>query len=129
MTNLVLAYQKEVFPLIELKRHGLLVVALFVMLKIVFWNEQLVIVAKLCLLTVWMLFIPGYLLFYNTKMEYLEKIIAGSLVSAAIIGLSSYYVGLLGLHIDYHIFVLPALLILFGAWRSGFFHKLDENSE
>jgi hypothetical protein len=44
----------------------------------------------------------------------LERLIIGTATSTAIIGISSYYLGLIGLHVKYHGIIIPAALISIG---------------
>ena len=110
--------KKEIFDFAkrELKYIGLLLLLLIIILKIVYFKENPVIAMRMAFSLFWLFLLPGYfiMLYWKEKLDFVERIIAGSALSAAIIGVSSYYAGLAGLNIKYHAVVLPLALILAG---------------
>ena len=110
--------KKEVFETIkkEMKYTGILFLLSVIIFKIAFYNENFIILLRNVLALFWLFVLPGYfiMLYWNEKLEFVERFIAGIALSAAIIGILSYYIGLIGLNIKYHIFVLPLALILIG---------------
>ncbi|MCH8004060.1 MAG: hypothetical protein IH934_05520 [Nanoarchaeota archaeon] len=54
------------------------------------------------------------MLYWKGTLGFIERFIIGVALSAALIGIFSYYLGLLGLNINYQVIVLPLILILFG---------------
>src|SRR3989338_2433872 len=61
----------------------------------------------------WLFVIPGYfiMLYWQEKLDFIERFFAGIILSAAVIGISSYYFGLIGLNIKYHAVFMPLLMI------------------
>ena len=109
---------REVFNSIkeESKYIGILFVIGLVIFKIVYFKESPAVLLKIVASLFWLFVIPGYfsVLYWKEKLEFTERFVIGMMVSAAIIGIFSYYIGLIGLNIKYHIFVLPVLIIIAG---------------
>ena len=109
---------KEAFNSIkeESKYIGILFIAALIIFKIVYFKESFVVLLKIVASLFWLFVIPGYfaMLFWKEKLEFAERFVIGVLVSAAIIGIFSYYIGLIGLNIKYHAFVLPILISITG---------------
>ena len=100
----------------ELVYLGIVFLALFVILKVVFFKESFVVLARYAISLFWLFILPGYfaMLYYREKIEFIERIVVGFAVSAAVIGVFSYYIGLVGFNIKYHTFLLPLILIIAG---------------
>ncbi|MBS3097344.1 hypothetical protein J4209_00960 [Candidatus Woesearchaeota archaeon] len=101
----------------------LLVIAI-VIFKIVFFKEIFLVIIRTVLAFFWMFIIPGFALMYywHEKLSFLERFAIGAALSGAVIGLSSYYFGLLGLNIKYHGILLPSLSLIVGViiiWKKG----------
>ena len=109
---------REVFNSIkeESKYIGILFVIGLVIFKIVYFKESPAVLLKIVASLFWLFVIPGYfsVLYWKEKLEFTERFVIGMMVSAAIIGIFSYYIGLIGLNIKYHIFVLPVLIVIAG---------------
>lgn len=102
----------------EIRNLLIFIVLFFVLLKIGFYKEGLGVIFKACMAITIMDIIPGYLLsdLLFPSSGYLERMIIGIALSLAIIGIFGYYLGLIGLHIKYFIYVFYAgLLISYGA--------------
>ena len=110
--------KKEVFELAkkELKYVGILFLLVLIIFKIAFYKENLVVLFRNVLSLFWLFVLPGYfiMLHWKEKIGFLERFIIGIALSAAIIGIFSYYLGLIGLNIKYHTILLPLVLILIG---------------
>lgn len=115
----LIALKKEIFELIkkEFQYIGLLFLLALLVFKIAFFKEDLFVLARNVIALFWMFVLPSYfiLLYWHEKLGFTERFIAGIAVSAAIIGVASYYLGLFGLNIRYHIVLLPLALIIIGA--------------
>lgn len=109
------ALKKEVFELVkrEMKYVGILFLLSIVIFNIVFYKENFVVLIRNVLSLFWLFVLPGYfiMLYWNEKLEFAERFIIGIALSAAIIGIFSYYIGLVGLNIKYHAVVLPLVLL------------------
>jgi uncharacterized membrane protein len=114
----MIALKKEVFDTVkkEFKFIGILFLLALVIFKIAFFKEDLMILFRTVLSLFWLFALPGYfiMLYWKEKLEFTERFVVGIALSAAIIGILSYYIGLLGLNIKYHMFVLPLVLIVSG---------------
>lgn len=110
--------KKEAFDAVkkELAYFGLLFLIAIIMLKLVYFKESFVVVLRLVLTLFWLFALPGYciMLCWRDKLEFMERFVVGIALSAAIVGITSYYSGLLGLGIKYHTVLLPSLIILVG---------------
>lgn len=108
--------KKEIFDLKELKYLGILFLLALIIFKIAFFKENIVVLIR-TVVSLFLLFaLPGYFImfYWKEKIDFLERFVVGISLSAAIIGIFSYYTGLLGLDIKYHMFLLPVVLILIG---------------
>ena len=100
----------------ELSYIGILFIISLIVFKIAFFKENLVVLFRFVLSLFWLFVFPGYfiMLYWKDKIDFLERFIIGIMVSAAIIGIFSYYLGLMGLNIKFHAFILPLVLITIG---------------
>jgi len=110
--------KKEVFELVkrEMKYVGILFLLSLVIFKIAFYRENFVVLTRNVLSLFWLFVLPGYfiMLYWSEKLEFAERFVIGIILSAAITGISSYYIGLMGLNIRYHAVFLPLGLISIG---------------
>ena len=110
--------RKEAFEKVkkELVKLGILLLLFILIFKIIYFNEKFPVVLRTVIAIFWMLVLPGYfaMLYWSEQLELLERLIAGIALSAAVIGISSYYAGLAGLNIKYHTIILPAVLVVLG---------------
>tara|TARA_Y100000310_G_C20060137_1_gene524599 strand:- start:94 stop:450 length:357 start_codon:yes stop_codon:yes gene_type:complete len=110
--------KKEVFNTVikELKYIGILFLVVLIIFKIAFFKENLLVLIRNVLSLFWLFVLPGYflMLYWREKLEFIERFIIGIALAAAIIGIFSYYLGLIGLNIKYHTIMLPLILILLG---------------
>jgi uncharacterized membrane protein len=110
--------KKETFELIKKESQyiGLLFLLALIAFKIAFFKEDIAVLLRNVLSLFWLFALPGYFItfYWKEKLGFLERFIIGIALSAAIIGISSYYIGLVGLDIKYHAIALPLILILIG---------------
>lgn len=91
--------------------------ALFIVLfKIAFYNDSLMVILRSVFSIFWLFIIPGYfgMLYWHGKLDFIQRALIGSAVAAGLIGTISYYLGLAGLNLKYHAFILPPLVIVLG---------------
>ena len=93
----------------------LLVISLIIF-KIAFYKENFIVLLRNVLSLFWLFVIPGYfiMLYWHQKIDFIERFFIGILLSAAVIGITSYYIALLGLNIKYHPVLIPLVMILSG---------------
>ena len=110
--------KKEVFNL--LKKELAYILALFVIFliifKIIYFKESFFIITRTVLSIFWLFVLPGYfaMFYWHEKLGFIERLVVGIALSAAIIGALSYYLGLIGLNIKYHALSLPLVIIVIG---------------
>ncbi|MEK6984011.1 MAG: hypothetical protein AABX33_05535 [Nanoarchaeota archaeon] len=108
--------KKEVFDILkkEFAYIGILFLTALIIFKIAFYKEGLMVVLVDVLSLLWLFVLPGYfvMLHWKDKIDFTERIIIGTALAVGVIGSSSYYLGLFGLHIKYHILILPTVIIL-----------------
>ena len=100
----------------EIQYVGLLFIAGLVIFKIVFFNEKLFVVFRIVLSLFWLFVIPGWfiMLYWKEKLEFIERLVIGTALSAGVTGVASYYFGLFGLNLKYHAVLLPLVIIFIG---------------
>jgi uncharacterized membrane protein len=91
-------------------------VLVLIAFKILFASESFSVVLRTVAAVFWLIFLPGYAItfYWIEKLKFYERFIIGIAISTAIIGLLSYYIGLMGLNIKYHAVLLPLVLIIIG---------------
>ena len=87
-----------------------------IVFKLIFYKQDLLTAARLVLSLFWAFAIPGYflMLYWHDKIEFRERFAIGIGLGAAVIGILSYYLGLIGINIKWHGFLLPAVIIAVG---------------
>ena len=110
--------KKEIFNVLkkELPYIGILFLFSIAIFKIVFFKDTIVILLRSVLALFWLFVLPGYciMLYWNEKLEFIERFIIGIIFSAGATGIFSYYIGLIGLNIKYHTVLLPLVIIVIG---------------
>jgi len=118
----------------KLKNEWIYILALFVLgliiFKVVFYKEQFTVILKVVAGLFWLFVLPGFSLMYywHNKLDFLERFLIGVAASLALIGTTSYYAGLIGLHTKYHAILLPIILLVFGSliiWKKI---KIQDNT-
>ena len=109
---------KKIFDLLkkELAYIGILYLLMLMIFKIVFFNENLIVAVKMTLALFWLFVVPGYslMLYWKEKLDFIERLIVGIALAGGVNGIASYYLGLAGLHIKHHVFLLPVLVMIAG---------------
>lgn len=113
-----IALRKEIFETTkkEALYIGLLFLLILVTFKIIFYKEELIVIARFVLSFYFALVLPGFslLLYWVEKLGFFERFVISIPLSAALVGILSYYIGILGVHIKYLSLILPIFLILLG---------------
>ena len=89
---------------------------MFVVLKIAFFNEPFFSSLRVAFSFFYVYCLPGYaLLFYwHENFSFIERFLAGTVMGIALVGIFSYYLGLLGWNVNNQHIVLPLLFIALG---------------
>ena len=81
---------------------------------IVFYKEPIISTIRITLAIAVMTYVPGYLLTKRIFEQNSQRLLFGSAISIIIIGISAYYLGLIGIQLQISAFMLPLTLILTG---------------
>lgn len=110
--------KKEVFNQLksELAYIGIIFLIILIVFKIAFFKENLIILLRSVVALFWIFALPGYfiMLYWKEKLGFTERFIIGIALAASLIGIASYYLGLIGLNIKHHTILLPLILISAG---------------
>ncbi|MFH1324012.1 MAG: hypothetical protein ABIH64_02080 [Nanoarchaeota archaeon] len=114
---------KQLFKKVIKESKYILILAVIsiIALKILFFKESFAVILRLTLSFFWVFIIPGIsvMFYWEDKLSFTERLIIGVGLSSAMIGISSYYIGLIGLNIRYHVFILPSVIIIAGIFISS----------
>lgn len=114
--------KKEIFKLIRKESIyiGIMFIAALVIFKIAFYREDLSPLFRVVFSLFWLFLLPGYfaMLYWHEKLDFIERLVIGIALSAGLTGALSYYLGLLGLHIKYHPFILAVVIIIVGLFAA-----------
>ena len=114
--------KKEVFNKVKKELLYLLIIFIIflILFKIIFFKENIIVIFRMIISIFWMFVLPGYfiLFYWHEKLGFTERFVIGIALSAAIIGIFSYYLGIVGLNIKYHTIILPLILILIGIFMN-----------
>jgi uncharacterized membrane protein len=96
---------------------GIVFLITAIIFKIIFYKENISVVLRTVFGLFFTLILPGFMLMYYwfEKLDFLERLIIGFPVSAAVTGIFSYYLGIIGINAKYHVFILPPIMIIAGA--------------
>ena len=117
----------------EGKTLGIVLASLIVVYQLLYFKENIFTVILNVLVAAWITVIPGYcaLWYWRRDIDLLERMIFGAIIGIALIGVLSYFSGLFGLHVKYHGYVFPPLIIAVGLWlgfRNDSVHATDSDN-
>ena len=94
--------------------------ALLVILYIAYRDESIVVVARTAAAIYWLFVIPGYaiMLHWRSQLGFIERVVVGTVGAMAVVGIASYYLGILGLKLQNQTLMLPAAVILISAFAA-----------
>ena len=95
--------------------------AVFAAVMIVFRKDNPITIFRTTLGLFWLFILPGYALLFTYKINFIEKIIAGTALAIAASGVLSYYLTIFGVNINMQFIVVP--LITLGSAAAIFFLK------
>lgn len=114
----LIALNKESFELVKKESVyiGVLFLVILIIFKIIYYKDNFIVSLRFVASLFWLFAIPGYIImfYWKEKLGFTERFIIGIALSAAVIGISSYYTGLMGLNIKYHGILLPIVIIVAG---------------
>jgi len=97
----------------KLKEEGkylaILFISLVILLKIVMYNSYFFSIIKIVFAIFWLFILPGFCLLYywHEKLSFLERLIFGFSLGAAIIGVLGYNIALIGISNNIHHIIFP----------------------
>ncbi len=102
----------------ELAVTAVLLIVFTAILKIVLYKENLLTLFMVLSKFFIAIIIPGlFLLSYlQKKLDFITRLILGIVLTLAITSILSYYLSITGLHVKYHPYLIPILIILFGTF-------------
>ncbi len=97
----------------ELLNILILLIIILIIFKIVFFKESIIIIFRI-LISLFFILISGFFIMYywHEKLDFLTRLVSGSILAFALVGALSYYSGLIGIHVKYHGIILPLLLYI-----------------
>ncbi len=115
LNKLVLEQMKK-----ELKYLVYLFIILIIFTKIVFYNELILTITRLISSWYYLFLLPGFSwLYYWNELSFMHRFIIGFGASLAVVSISSYYLGLLGISLSAYVYLIPALIIASGYIWNG----------
>jgi uncharacterized membrane protein len=96
-----------------------------ILIKILLPLSRIGAVARLTFGILWLFVLPGYFITLPWRNELVlkERAIAGILAAGGLFAIASYYLGIFGLHVRTHAWLLPAATIALSCaiyfWRAG----------
>ncbi len=87
--------------------------AFYLILQAVFLKENPLIVIRTALAIFWTLTLPGFALMslFFENLEFIERLLIGTVLGLAVIGVVGYNLGLLGINMTVQIILIPSLEI------------------
>ncbi len=109
---------KQNLPNKEFLCLGAAFVASILVLKIIFYKEVLANLFFAVFGIFWLFVVPGYALTLCLagKLQFGIRVILGSALAIALLGTISYYLGIAGLNLKFHLYFLSIVIILAGGF-------------
>ena len=101
----------------ELKTFAFYCIFLVITFFIVFYQEKTPTILTFSLKMIYLFLFPGYLFGMSMKASAnIERTMIGVITVIVSTGIMSYLLGLFGLHIKYHVYLIPLILIVLGLY-------------
>lgn len=104
----------DIMKLTDIHRLLISYVIGLVLFQIVFFMENFLVVLRTVTSLFWILVLPGFGITYMWKLNFIERFALAVAISAALMGIFPYYLGLAGVHVSLSSLLLPALFIVMG---------------
>ncbi len=86
----------------------------FAVLQAVFFAENVFTTLKTVSVLFWLFVLPGIGITYLWDLDFIERLPLSVAISAAVVGITSYYLGLAGIDVKASSVILPAVCITIG---------------
>ncbi len=93
---------------------AILFILVSVILKIVLYKESVLTILAVTAKLFYTMIIPGMVIFYRLDKNFMFKLILGFVFVLALTGITSYYLGIIGVHVKYHSYIIPPAIMLIG---------------
>jgi len=93
---------------------GIMFVTCLIVFKVIFYREDMVSIIRTVFSLFYMILLPGYfiMIYWIDDIDFKERIVLSVVVGTIIVGLISYYVGIIGLNVKYHVIPIPLIVIV-----------------
>ena len=94
----------------DLKNLGVSLAITFLMLQVLFFKTPISTTVMAALALYWLLIVPGFWLTYlYPDLPFMERLALSIPISAVLVGIPAYYLGLSGIHVAYSAKLLPPI--------------------
>lgn len=106
----------------KLKTEGVILAAFYIvfgiLMQYLFYNEEFLSTLRVVSSIFWLFILPGFVIMYHwhDKMDFTERLIMGTVLGLAIMGVFSYNFGLLGLNLTTSAIIFPIISLALGAF-------------
>jgi uncharacterized membrane protein len=93
---------------------GVMFAVILIIFKIIFYKESILSLVRLIFSLYYIILLPGYfiMIYWIDKIDFKERFVLSVVVGTIVIGLLSYYIGINGLNIKFHVIPLPLIVIV-----------------
>lgn len=97
----------------ELMNLSALFLAVLIILKIIFYKQDLVTIIKTTFSLFWLFVLPGFALMYYWKenLDFITRLIAGTVLGISVVIVVGYNLGILGISLTIQAVIIPVLCI------------------
>jgi len=96
--------------------------------KLLFMNEIISNIFLAVSVFFWLFVLPGFFMARVFGLnDFIERLVIGILLSGALVGISAYYLSILGIHVKYSAIILPPIFMALSLWLSFSAAKADEH--
>jgi len=105
----------------DLKKLGIVYLASIIVVQILFYKEFFINTLRLTTGFFWLFVLPGFsiMLNYEKKFDFIERLIIGTALGFAIVGTIGYSLGLLGISMKLHQYLIPIATIAIGLYLTA----------
>ena len=116
----------------ELRSVGVYFVIVLMILQVIYFKSSIVTTLRVALSFFWLFVVPGLcvLFYWRKQLVFVERALISIPIGVAILGVTSYFLGLGGLHVKYHGYLVPGVVVVvtvaYYGWFSGRKRRLEE---